>query len=267
MSSLTFFAGSVPENYDKYLGPDLFEPYALDVASRLRTDRCRNILELASGTGRVTRHLINRLTEDGKIVATDLNGDMLEIAKAKVKDERIEWQVIDAHVLPFEDQSFDHVVCQFGVMFFEDKQKAFAETRRVLEPGGKFIFNTWGSIKDNPRSAAIKDVMENVFKNEAPDFLQKGPYSFYDVDEIEQLMKSAGFSNITVEEVKKTVIDWNIDDYLKGFLEGSPLSAFLSKHEETIKESVKGKLKEAFLKKFGVNVETSMLAYVCEGYR
>lgn len=264
MSSLTLFSGSVPENYDRYLGPYLFEPYALDLANRLKNNGCRNVLELACGTGRVTRHIAKLLPEDGKLVATDLNGDMIEVAKTKVADERVEWANVDAHQLHFEDNSFEHVVCQFGVMFFQDRTQAFAEALRVLKTGGKFLFNTWGSLEDNPRSAVIKDVLTDMFKDEAPDFLQKGPYSFYNVEEIKQLLKTAGFTNVSVEEVRNTV-DWNIDDYIKGFLHGSPLSAFLNSYDAATRDDLKGKVKEALIKKFGADEATSMLAYVCEG--
>ena len=151
-------------------------------------------------------------------------------------------------------------------MFFQDKLKAFAETYRVLQNGGKFIFNAWGSLEDNPRAAVMRDVMEEIF-GEAPDFFKKGPYAFYDTDEIQQLMQAAGFSGISIDKVTKTISNWSIDDNLKGFFEGSPLSAFLAQHDSSTRESVKQKLKDAMIEKFGDSSDTVLLAYVVEGVK
>src|SRR5438067_1269268 len=143
MSSLTAFEGTVPARYDQFLGPALFEPYALDLIERVQNKPMNKILEIACGTGRLTRHLISALPEGDRLTATDLNSDMIEIAKRTVKDNRISWQVVDAQNLPFADNSFDMIICQFGVMFFPDKVTAFKEAYRVLKPEGLFIFNTW----------------------------------------------------------------------------------------------------------------------------
>ena len=112
MSSLSAFAGSIPANYDKYLGPLLFEPYALDLVERLKGQRLCSVLELACGTGRVTSHLAKIVEKDGKLVATDLNPDMIEVAKQQVSGANIEWKVVDAQELPFEAGSFDHIVSE-----------------------------------------------------------------------------------------------------------------------------------------------------------
>src|SRR5438128_697292 len=141
MSSTTSFTGSIPSNYDQYLGPFLFEPYAIDLVKRLPHQGLKNVLEIACGTGRVTQHLVGELADDGNLIATDLNPDMITLARQKVSDGRIRWQAADAQQLPFGDNTFDAVVCQYGVMFFPDKPKAFAEAHRVLKNGGKFIFN------------------------------------------------------------------------------------------------------------------------------
>src|SRR6476661_6264867 len=146
MSSLTAFAGSVPANYDRYLGPLLFEPYALDLVERLKNDQLKQVLEIACGTGRVTRHLTKLVEADGRLVASDLNPDMIAQAKTQLTGERVQWQVADAQQLPFDANSFDHVICQFGVMFFPDKPAAFREAYRVMQPGGKYIFSVWDNM-------------------------------------------------------------------------------------------------------------------------
>lgn len=145
MSLSTAFEGSIPVNYDRYLGPFLFEPFALNLLQKLPIKALNKVLEIACGTGRVTKHLTGSLTEDGTLTATDLNPDMLSVAKENLHDPRIKWMQADAQHLSFDDAIFDTVVCQFGVMFFPDKLKAFKETYRVLKPGGRF-FSMYGIV-------------------------------------------------------------------------------------------------------------------------
>lgn len=244
MSSLTAFAGSVPANYDKYLGPLLFETYALELMDRLKKDDLKNMLEIACGTGRVTRHLLSLISSDGRLLATDLNPDMIEEAKRHVTSEKIQWQQADAQQLPFKQNSFDHVICQFGVMFFPDKEAAFKEAFRVLKPGGKYIFSVWDNMIYNPRVYILNQVMDELFKDEAPDFLKKGPYSFFDKEEIRDKLLKAGFEDISIDVVMKTTELKNVDDVVLGFVDGSPLSSFLTKKPVALQEAVRHKLRE-----------------------
>lgn len=268
MASISAFSGSVPANYDKYLGPILFEPYALDLAERLKNDDIQQMLELACGTGRVTRHLISLVPDDGKLIATDLNPAMMEIARSKIQSDKVEWQAADAQNLHFIDNSFDHVVCQYGVMFFPDKPKGFAETYRVLKAGGKYLFNTWDSLDANPRVATMWKVMYEIFGDEAPDFLQKGPYSFFNKIEIEKLLLEAGFKNISIKIVKKTSRYNDADDLIKGFADGSPLNNYLVEKDENVKKQfikrLHGEMKEQ--EKIYGNI-VPMQALVCEALK
>ncbi len=145
----TVFSGSIPSLYDKCLGPLIFAPYAEDLASRLAALNPARVLETAAGTGIVTRALLGALPADASIVATDLNQPMLDHAAEQISSDRVSWQKADAQALPFPDQSFDAVVCQFGAMFFPDRQKAYREARRVLKPDGHFIFSVWDAIEHN----------------------------------------------------------------------------------------------------------------------
>lgn len=268
MDPIAVFAGSIPANYDRYLGPVLFEPYALDLSDRLKKDLLRNVLEIAAGTGRVTRHLLPLIAEGGKLTATDINPDMLDVARERIKSEKLTWQIADAMELPFSDNSFDHVVCQFGVMFFPDKLKAFQETWRVLQPGGKFIFSTWSDIEKNPRTAIIRKIMDELFKENAPDFLTKGPYSLFDTEEIRDWLAKAGFDPIKIEAVNKTSTLRNVDDFLKGFLEGSPLAAYLANMDEPIRNEINKRIIEEMKRQFKDNGnEVPMEALVCEGIK
>ena len=139
------FVGSVPELYTRYMGPMFFEPYAADLANRLGGMASGKVRETACGTGIVTRALADTMG----ITATDLNQPMLDFAKSQPGGEGIDWQQADAQNLPFPDRSFDIVVCQFGVMFFPDKEKVYREALRVLKPGGRFFFNVWEPSREH----------------------------------------------------------------------------------------------------------------------
>lgn len=266
MPGLVSFTGTVPANYDKYLGPYLFEPYAIDITSRLAADNCTNVLEIASGTGRLTKHLVKLLPPGGRLIATDLNEDMLKVARQVVSDERIEWHTADAQALPFSNNSFHHVVCQFGVMFFPDKPLAFAEAARVLQPKGKFIFNTWGPVEKNTRAYFVQQLVLDTFAGDAPEFFAKGPYAFHDHALITQLMTNAGFTNITIEEVPKTCFYDRKETYINGFTLGSTLSVFLDAQPEGTRQ----KLQEEAMRRLAHRqepLEELMLALVVSGVK
>jgi ubiquinone/menaquinone biosynthesis C-methylase UbiE len=222
----------------------LFEPYAVDLIDRLKNDKVEHVLELACGTGRVTKHLVDVIPDNGSLVAADLNPGMLEVAKSKVQNEKILWTIADAQDLPFYNGQFDHIICQFGVMFFPDKEKSFREANRVLKTGGKYIFNTWESVEKNPRIDTMWKIIYEVFGKESPDFLQKGPHSFYDKNEIEQLLLNAGFKNIRIDTVAKTPKYNQPDDLIKGFADGSPLSNYLREKDEEVQMQFRKRLQE-----------------------
>src|SRR5690349_9026253 len=151
------FAGQMPEFYEWFLVPVMFEPFAQDLARRLQGMRSGNVLELAAGTGIVTRALAWTLPDAVVITATDLNPAMLDQARSHAGLEQVLWQEADALSLPFADQKFDYIVCQFGVMFFPDKVAAFREALRTLRPGGHFLFSVWGN-----RAGSVWDVVVTV---------------------------------------------------------------------------------------------------------
>jgi SAM-dependent methyltransferase len=187
------FAGSIPRLYDEVLVPLIFAPYASDLAQRLTARTPRRVLEVAAGTGVVTRAMRERLPATVEIVATDLNQAMLDTAARVGTAGPVEWRQADAMALPFDDGSFDAVVCQFGVMFFPDKAKAFAETRRVLRPGGVFLFNVWDRIADNEFADVVTDAVAVLFPGDPPQFLRRTPHGYFDVLTIERDLRSGGF--------------------------------------------------------------------------
>src|SRR5437868_10383104 len=192
----TAFVGSIPENYDRYLGPTLFEPYAADLVARVDVPDSSAVLELACGTGIVTRRLRDRLAASTNLVATDLNEAMMNYASRKFKDgENVEWKQADATELPFSERSFDAVLCQFGLMFVPDKGKALREAHRVTKPGGKFVFNVWDAIEQNDFPRIAHETIAKFFDDNPPDFYQI-PFSLHDPSVIESLLTDAGFKEI-----------------------------------------------------------------------
>ena len=188
------FAGSIPKLYQTHLVPLIFEPYAADLALRLASRSLNRVLEIAAGTGVVTRHLAAVLPESVAIVATDLNQPMLDLASAIGTKRPVEWRQADAMQLPFPDGMFDAVVCQFGVMFFPEKSKAFSEARRVLRPGGVFVFNVWDRIEENEFADSVTTALESVFPKSPPRFLARTPHGYYDRPTIERDLANVGFT-------------------------------------------------------------------------
>ena len=219
----TVFSGSIPSLYDRYLGPLIFEPYAEDLAGRLAALNPARVLETAAGTGIVTRALLRALPADASIVATDLNLPMLDHAAAQVSSDRVSWQTADAQALPFPDQSFDAVVCQFGAMFFPDKPQAYREARRVLKPGGHFIFDVWDAIEHNEFANLVTAAVADMFADDPPGFLARTPHGYHDRDRIVVEVQCAGFGNVTAETVTLRSVAPTCRDPAIGFCQGSPL--------------------------------------------
>jgi len=188
------FAGSIPKLYDTYLVPLIFEPYAADLAKRLTSRPVTRVLEIAAGTGVVTRALAAALPGEVSIVATDLNQAMLDQASTVGTKRAVEWRQADAMQLPFPDGSFDAVVCQFGVMFFPDKSKAFSQARRVLRPGGVFIFNVWDRIEENEFADTVTSALESVFPKDPPRFMARTPHGYYERGQIARDLANGGFT-------------------------------------------------------------------------
>jgi SAM-dependent methyltransferase len=188
------FGGSIPQLYDHYLVPLIFQPYADDLAARVAARRPRRVLEVAAGTGVVTRALAQCLPPGADIVATDLNQAMLDQAVATGTSRPVQWRQADAMHLPFPDGAFDVVVCQFGAMFFPDRAHAYAEARRVLAPGGQFVFNVWDRIEDNDFAAVVTDTLAQAFPSAPPRFLARTPHGYHDLAVIAADLARAGFA-------------------------------------------------------------------------
>jgi ubiquinone/menaquinone biosynthesis C-methylase UbiE len=264
------FVGSIPENYDRYLGPVLFEPFAADLAERVsaRVPANGKVLELACGTGIVTRRLRDRLPDTVQIVATDLNEAMMNHAARKFAlTENVEWRQADATNLPFEDQSFDAIVCQFGVMFFPDKQQAMREAFRVLKPGGSFWFSTWDAIELNDLPMTAHSTVSRYFDDHPPDFYEV-PFSFHDENEITQMLSASGFARANVTRVVLASNASSAEDLAKGLVHGNPIIASLRERCESKIPEIEDEVAAGIASKCGDNpVKAKMHAVICEATR
>ena len=246
------FVGSIPENYDTYLVPMIFEPYAADLARRITDLKAKAVLETAAGSGVVPRALAPLLPSDARYVITDLNQPMLDRAASRQpKDARLEWRQADALALPFADGSFDVVCCQFGAMFFPDRVAGFREARRVLKPGGRFIFNVWDRIEDNDFSLLVTNAAAEIFPKDPPGFLARTPHGYTDHKRIEADVRAAGFSHVEILTVTKTAHAPSARHPAIGFVQGSPLRMEIEARDASKLEAVTDLGAEMIAHKYG----------------
>lgn len=218
------FAGSIPELYDRYLVPLIFEAYASDLATRIAGAMPSDVLETAAGTGVLTSAMVARLPPATRIVSTDLNQPMLDYAAAKPPLQgRVTWQQADALALPFEAATFDVVTCQFGAMFFPDKVKGYSEARRVLRPGGRFLFNVWDRISDNHFADVVTDALAKLFPQDPPLFMARTPHGYHDVARIREELSAGGFKHVSVETVDHVSRAASARDVAIAYCQGTPL--------------------------------------------
>jgi SAM-dependent methyltransferase len=258
------FAGSIPRLYETHLVPLLFEPYAADLTDRLGWRYLARVLELAAGTGVATRRLASVLRDNVSIVATDLNQPMVDHAAAIGTTRPVEWRQADAMELPFADGMFDGVVCQFGVMFFPDKPKAFSEARRVLRPGGVLIFSVWDRIEENEFADTVTTALASLFPADPPRFLARTPYGYHDRPTIERDLANGGFTaspQIATVAARSRATSARIPAV--GFCQGSPLRSEIEARDAARLGEATDVAAEAIAQRFGRgSVDGKIQAYV-----
>jgi SAM-dependent methyltransferase len=261
------FVGSVPENYDRHLGPALFEPYARALAVRLRLDEGASLLELACGTGIVTRTLRER-SPSAKITATDLNAAMLDYAARKfAPEDAIEWRQADMTALPFADESFDAVVCQFGLMFVHDKAQALRESRRVLRPGGALLFSVWDSIEQNDLARVAHETIAKFFASDPPDFYEV-PFCLHDRDALRSLLDAAGLCDVSIETLALPCVSASAEEAARGLIQGNPVAAAIRERAEATPEEIERAVAAALASRYGDRpVRCGMRAVFCAAVR
>lgn len=262
------FVGSVPENYDRYLGPMLFEPYANDIAQRIPARDGISVLETACGTGIVTAKLRERLPAGARLVATDLNEGMIKFAQQKRGAPGIEWQMADMTALPFPDQSFDYVVCQYGVMFLPDKTAGMREAYRVLKPGGKFIFNIWDSLRTNDLSRVVNDVVVAMTQPAPVRFLEATPYGWSDPAAMRGFVEAGGFADATANPVEFECVSPSARDAATGLVQGTPIVVAVKERDPAMIAKLTDAAAEALAREFGdAPCRGRMRAFVWEATR
>ena len=246
------FSGSMPEIYETYLVPLIFETYAADLARRLAARPLAQVLEIAAGTGVVTRALASTLPERVSIIATDLNPPMLEKARAIGTKRPVEWRQADAMELLFDDGTFDAVVCQFGVMFFPEKAKAFAEARRVLKSGGVFLFNVWDRIEENEFADTVTKATQALFPKDPPHFLLRTPYGYHELVAIRQDLANGGFAApATIETVAERSRADSARVPAVAYCQGTPLRNEIEARDVTRLSEATDFAAEAIARRFG----------------
>jgi SAM-dependent methyltransferase len=214
------WVGSMPEAYERWLGPSVFQPFAADLARRVAERQPRRVLELAAGTGVLTRELLHRVA-GAAVTATDLNEAMVEFGQGLAPGAQ--WRQADALQLPFDDGQFDVVVCQFGVMFFPDKPAAFAEARRMLAPGGSFFLNTWDTVETHEFAAALIAGLDKAFPVDPPTFIGSIPHGYADVEVVTADLRSGGLESVAMETITLESRAASAGDIATGFCTGTPL--------------------------------------------
>jgi ubiquinone/menaquinone biosynthesis C-methylase UbiE len=215
------FTGPIPELYDRHLGPVLFEPYAIDLASRLPPGTT-TVLEIAAGTGRLTRHLLAALPANAVVLATDLSEAMLARADAAIDDPRVTWRAADAQALPVANGGQDVVACQFGLMFVPDKLRALCEMRRVLRPGGRLLLSTWDRLERNVATAMLHALAVAAAPDAPADFMLT-PFSLHDPEALRALALGAGFAEVRVDTVAVNAHAESAAHLAVGMVRGNPL--------------------------------------------
>ena len=261
------FSGSVPEHYDRVLGPMFFEPYAIEISKRIDPSIAKLVLEIGSGTGRVTAHLRKVISPSAKLIGSDISEDMLAIAKDKLKELDIEWRIIDAQQLPFDDDSIDVIVCCFCYMFVPDKYKAFAEAYRVLRSGGMLMFSTWDKLELNCASFTYRRIVKKLFLDPLPESYNL-PFSMNDQDAIKKIMQETGFSKIVVESVDKESYSQTAAEAADGLARGGTIYNEIMKHDPSLVEVIIKELEKELSEKFGASpMIASMRAVVCQAWK
>ena len=245
------YAGDVTLPYDRDLGPVLFQPYAIDIARRATQRSVRHLLEIAAGTGIVTRQLRDALPKNALLTAIDISDSMMDVARAKFRPhEQVTFQIADAVSLPFDDKAFDAVVCQFGVMFF-DKESAFREVHRILRHGGRYLFSVWDSRRYNPFASLSFEVLKQFFPSDPPSFLEL-PVSCFEIDPIKESLIRSGFDQIVISVQRREYDIMDVSAFAHGLV-FTPLIEEIREHGGVEPEKIVEALAEALTREYGSN--------------
>lgn len=244
-------SGNDASNYEEHLGPLVFEPAAKALMTHINGLQANSILEIAAGTGRLTKHLREKFPAPAKLVATDINPDMLELAQQQLNDPSITFQLADAQQLPFAAPSFDLVVNQFGLMFLPDKQGGINEAFRVLQPGGHFVFTTWDHAPNMPLfKLLINDIIIPLFKGEDTGRFYT-PFALHHPDQLNDYLEQAGFAHHKVEMMSFKGQADSPQHIVTSYFLKHPLGREVKEKFPTVFDSVANELEQRLTQQFG----------------
>ncbi len=250
----------MPEAYDRWLAPAVFHPFAVDLARRAARLAPRRVLEIAAGTGVVTRELVAAIPS-AEVTATDLNPPMVEFGSRRAPGAT--WLQADALHLPFGSDGFDLVVCQFGVMFFPDKPAAFHEVRRVLTPRGRLLFSTWSTVGSHDFAAALLAGLARVFPDDPPAFIAAVPHGYFDMSQVAADLAAGGLECASAEPVTLEGRSGSAADVAAGFCTGTPLRMAIEDRGDLV--AATAAVSEEMRARLGDGpVTATMTAYVIE---
>lgn len=238
-----------PRSYDEEIGPHTFGPFAQALAGGLPEGFEGEVLELACGTGLVTRALRQRMAPAARLVATDLSPAMLAYAREQLREQAIDWREADAANLPFDAGSFDALACGFGLMFMPDRAAALREWRRVLRPGGRLMLSVWDSIEHNPHALAFVQAIETLFPGD-PEMKFRTPYELADAAALDRLLQDAGFSQRHIETRRIAIRDADPVRLASGQIRGTPRAALLTARGLVLDDAV-GRVAQALARQGG----------------
>jgi ubiquinone/menaquinone biosynthesis C-methylase UbiE len=258
------FGDSIPDVYDHYLVPLIFEQYAKDLAQRTVEIDPNDVLEVAAGSGVVPRAVAAALKLSARYVVTDLNQPMLDRAESMQElPERISWRQADVTNLPFDDDSFDLVLCQFGAMFFPDRVAAYREIRRVVREGGFLVFSMWDRLEENEFAFEVTQALAGVFPDDPPRFLDRTPHGHYEWDTYRSELAAAGFDNVTIETVDAVSAAPDPAIPAIAYCKGTPLRIEIEARNPLGLEEATSRATDAIRERFGDrNLESRIRAFV-----
>jgi SAM-dependent methyltransferase len=260
------FVGDIPSHYDSGLGPNIFVDYADRLVTLCDDGDIGNVIELAAGTGIVSRKLRDHLPPDTQLLVTDLNQPMLDVAKCKfTESENVEFGVANAMDLPFDANIFDLMVCQFGVMFFPDKPVSYKEAARVLKPGGRYIFNVWSAMSENPFSKMAHDVGAKFFPDDPPGFY-KVPFHYGDPEVVRADLAAGGWWDVEHETIQLNKTIDNPEAFATALVYGNPLIDEIRERGGVNPEEVASEMLSALQEAFGSNgmeMPLSATTFIC----
>ena len=217
--------GSTPELYERYLVPAITSLWAADLIDRMPLRPDDRVLDVACGTGVVTRLAAERVAT-GRVVGLDLNPGMLAVARIAGEGAATEWLKGSALALPFEDSCFDVVLCQLGLQFFPDRSLALREMKRVLAPSGHVALSVYSAIERTPAAYAFVRALDLHLGPDASK-IKRSEHAFSDPSEPETLMTESGFEQVNVDTVLTRITFPSVLDYVRFQLIATPMAALL----------------------------------------